>query len=58
MKDKYFELTITPSSFKDEIESFLLDNFNNRIEELGDSLILRSEKSFDEHLFLKNIEIF
>ena len=47
MRDKYFELTITPSSFKEEIESFLLDNFNNGIEELGDSLILRSEKSFD-----------
>jgi len=48
MKDKYFELTITPSSFKDEIESFLLDNFNNGIEELNNSLILRSESSFDD----------
>ena len=48
MKDKYFELTITPSSFKEEIESFLLDNFNNGIEELNNSLILRSESSFDE----------
>ena len=48
MKDKYFELTITPSSFKDEIESFLLDNFNNGIEELNNSLILRSEKPFDD----------
>ena len=56
MKDKYFELTITPSSFKDEIESFLLDNFNNGIEELGDSLILRSEKNFDE--LIKSLKIY
>jgi len=48
MKDNYFELTITPSSFKEEIESFLLDNFNNGIEELKNSLILRSENSFDD----------
>jgi len=48
MKDKYFELIITPSSFKEEIESFLLDNFNNGIEELDNSLILRSESSFDD----------
>ena len=48
MRDKYFELTITLSSFKEEIESFLLDNFNNGIEELNNSLILRSESSFDE----------
>ena len=56
MKDKYFELTITPSSFKDEIESFLLDNFNNGIEELGNSLILRSEKNFDE--LIKSLKIY
>jgi len=48
MKDKYFELTITPSAFKEEIESFLLDNFNNGIEELDNSLILRSENGFEE----------
>jgi len=56
MKDKYFELTITPSSFKDEIESFLLDNFNNGIEELNNSLILRSEKSFDD--LIKSLKIY
>ena len=56
MRDKYFELTITPSSFKDEIESFLLDNFNNGIEELGNSLILRSEKNFDE--LIKSLKIY
>jgi len=56
MKDKYFELTITPSSFKDEIESFLLDNFNNGIEELNNSLILRSESSFDD--LIKSLKIY
>jgi ribosomal protein L11 methyltransferase len=56
MKDKYFELTITPSSFKEEIESFLLDNFNNGIEEKDNSLILRSESSFDE--LIKSLKIY
>jgi ribosomal protein L11 methyltransferase len=56
MKDKYFELTITPSSFKDEIESFLLDNFNNGIEEADNSLILRSESSFDD--LIKSLKIY
>ena len=56
MKDKYFELTITPSSFKDEIESFLLDNFNNGIEEDKNSLILRSEKNFDD--LIKSLKIY
>jgi ribosomal protein L11 methyltransferase len=56
MRDNYFELTITPSSFVEEIESFLLDNFNNGIEELGNSLILRSEKSFDN--LINNLKIY
>jgi len=61
MKNNYYELRVTPSSFKDEIESFLLDNFNNGIEEDGDSLILRSEKSFDElikslHIYVHSLE--
>jgi len=56
MKDNYFELTITPSSFKEEIESFLLDNFNNGIEELGNSLILRSENGFEE--LIKSLKIY
>jgi len=56
MKDKYYELTITPSSFKEEIESFLLDNFNNGIEELNNSLILRSEKGFDD--LIKSLKIY
>jgi len=56
MKNNYYELTITPSSFKDEIESFLLDNFNNGIEEKDNSLILRSEKKFDE--LIKSLKIY
>jgi ribosomal protein L11 methyltransferase len=44
----YYELEVTPSSFKDEIESFLMDRFFNGIEEKGDTLILRSEESFDK----------
>jgi len=56
MKNNYYELSVTPSSFKDEIESFLLDNFNNGIEELDDSLILRSEKSFDN--LIKSLKIY
>jgi len=56
MKNNYYELKVIPSSFKDEIESFLLDNFNNGIEEDGDSLILRSEKSFDE--LIKSLRIY
>ncbi|NPA54775.1 MAG: 50S ribosomal protein L11 methyltransferase [Epsilonproteobacteria bacterium] len=50
MKSNYYELTITLDSFKDEIESFLLDRFNNGIEEFNNSLILRSEYDFDELL--------
>ncbi len=47
MKEKYYEVVITPSKFKDEIESFLMDRFFNGIEERGESLILRSEEKFD-----------
>jgi len=56
MRDNYYELTITPSSFKEEIESFLLDNFNNGIEELDNSLILRSENKFEE--LIKSLKIY
>ncbi|MEO1958177.1 MAG: 50S ribosomal protein L11 methyltransferase [Nautiliaceae bacterium] len=47
MKEKYYEVVITPSKFKDEIESFLMDRFFNGIEERGRSLILRSEERLD-----------
>ncbi|WP_457559946.1 50S ribosomal protein L11 methyltransferase [Caminibacter sp.] len=46
MKKFYYELSITPSLFKNEIESFLMDRFFNGIEEKGNTLILRSEDDF------------
>ncbi len=48
MNSKYYELQITPSSFKDEIENFLMERFFNGIEENGNTLILRSEENFDD----------
>lgn len=48
MNKYYYELSVTPSSFKDEIESFLMDRFFNGIEEKENSLILRSEESFEK----------
>ena len=48
MKEYYYEVTITPTSHKEEIESFLMDHFYNGIEEKNNSLILRSEESLDE----------
>jgi ribosomal protein L11 methyltransferase len=47
MKDKYFELSVKINAFKDEIENFLIERFNNGIEEKDNTLILRSEESFD-----------
>ncbi len=46
--DKYFELKVTVSSFKDEIENFLMERFYNGIEEKDNTLILRSEDRFEE----------
>jgi ribosomal protein L11 methyltransferase len=48
MKDKYFELSVKTNAFKDEIENFLIERFNNGIEEKDNTLILRSEESFDK----------
>lgn len=48
MKKYYYEVTITPSSHKDEVESFLMDHFYNGIEEKNNSLILRSEEPLDD----------
>ena len=48
MNNFYYELTITPSSFKEEIENFLMERFFNGIEEKNNSLILRSEDNFDK----------
>jgi ribosomal protein L11 methyltransferase len=47
MKQYYNELSVKVSSFKDEIENFLMERFYNGIEEKNDTLILRSEDSFD-----------
>jgi len=47
MKDKYYELLVEVTSFKDEIENFLIERFNNGIEEKDNKFILRSEENFD-----------
>ncbi len=47
MKRYYYEYKITPSTFFEEIESFLMDHFYNGIEESAGSLILRSEEPLD-----------
>ena len=47
MKSNYYELRITPSKFKDEIENFLMERFFNGIEEKDNTLILRSEEKFE-----------
>ena len=46
MRDKFFELYVTPSTKKEIIENFLIEKFNNGIEEKDDTLILRSENDF------------
>ncbi|WP_456471263.1 50S ribosomal protein L11 methyltransferase [Caminibacter sp.] len=48
MKKFYYELSVTPSAFKEEIENFLMERFFNGIEEKGNTLILRSEEGFDD----------
>lgn len=48
MNRYYYEIVLTPSSHKEEIESFLMDRFYNGIEEKEGSLILRSEEPLDE----------
>ncbi len=47
MQNKYYEMVVEVSDFKDEIEYFLMDRFFNGIEEQDNKLILRSEESFD-----------
>jgi len=47
MMEFYNELYVRPSSHKEEIENFLIERFNNGIEEKDNTLILRSEESFD-----------
>jgi ribosomal protein L11 methyltransferase len=48
MKDKYYELSVEVDAFKDEIENFLIERFNNGIEERDNQLVLRSEENFDK----------
>jgi ribosomal protein L11 methyltransferase len=48
MNNIYFETVISVSSFKDEIENFLMEHFYNGIEEKNNKLILRSEEPLDE----------
>ena len=48
MTSKYYELSVKVSSFKDEIENFLMERFFNGIEEKDDTLILRGEKNFED----------
>ena len=47
MKNKYFEISIFTSGFKDEISNFLIERFNNGIEEKENVLILRSDEPLD-----------
>jgi ribosomal protein L11 methyltransferase len=47
MTNNYYELSVKVSSFKDEIENFLMERFFNGIEERDDTLILRSEEKFE-----------
>ena len=47
MKPIYYEIKITPSSKKEEISNFLIERFNNGIEEKGNTLILRSDEPLD-----------
>jgi len=51
MKDKFFELYVTPSSKKEVILNFLMEKFFNGIEESEDGFILRSEDDFSELIY-------
>jgi ribosomal protein L11 methyltransferase len=46
MTNTYYELSVKVSSFKDEIENFLMERFFNGIEEKDNTLILRGEDDF------------
>lgn len=47
MQDKYYELKITPSSHKELFSDFVLSAFCEAVEDVDDSLIIRSEESLD-----------
>ena len=48
MNKFFYETHITPSSKKEEISNFLIERFNNGIEEVGNTLILRSDTPLTE----------
>ena len=48
MKNIFYEIFVTPSSNKEEISNFLIERFNNGIEEKGNTLILRSDEPLDD----------
>ncbi len=48
MRNIFYEIYITPSSHKEEIANFLIERFNNGIEEAGNTLILRSDEKLDD----------
>jgi ribosomal protein L11 methyltransferase len=54
MTDRYYELSVSVSSFKDEIENFLMERFFNGIEERDNTLILRGEDGFED--LIKELE--
>ncbi len=50
MKNLFYEIYITTSGYKDEICNFLIERFNNGIEEKGSTLIIRSDEKEDKLL--------
>ncbi len=50
MTDNFYEIYVTSSGRKEEITNFLIERFNNGIEEKNNTLILRSEKKLDNLL--------
>jgi len=50
MKNVFYEISITPSSHKEEIANFLIERFNNGIEEKENTLILRSDEKLNDLL--------
>jgi len=61
MKNVFYEIIITTSDFKEEIGNFLIERFNNGIEEKENSLILRSDEPLDNLLeelkeYVKSLE--
>jgi len=48
MKNLFYEISITPTSHKEEIANFLIERFNNGIEEKNNTLILRSDDKLED----------